>query len=204
MLDDGMYASIREIGDAENISKSYVSRILRLALHAPDIIEATLGGNANQSLMLESLEPPLPKCTKSKSCPRFEPEAWLTMAPAMAHCRDTTSKGSIQCIGRPNRSSKPPTNATQPNVLVLRTFSGWVPNGPSEHPQRKLGVREEFDLSAPACSAQPSAKEGRIPRLFSAGHRRRDSRPKASWRRERTCRQTLSLLYFNDLKERIN
>jgi hypothetical protein len=41
MLDDGVYASVSEIGDAENISKSYVSRILRLALLAPDIVEAT-------------------------------------------------------------------------------------------------------------------------------------------------------------------
>jgi hypothetical protein len=43
MLDDGVYASVSEIGDAENISKSYVSRILRLALFAPDITEAILG-----------------------------------------------------------------------------------------------------------------------------------------------------------------
>ena len=39
MLDDGVYASVSEIGEAENISKSYVSRILRLALLAPDIID---------------------------------------------------------------------------------------------------------------------------------------------------------------------
>jgi hypothetical protein len=32
-----VYASVSEIGDAENISKSYVSRIVRLALQAPDI-----------------------------------------------------------------------------------------------------------------------------------------------------------------------
>jgi hypothetical protein len=30
---------VSEIGDTENISKSYISRILRLALLAPDIIE---------------------------------------------------------------------------------------------------------------------------------------------------------------------
>ena len=41
MLDDSVYASVSEIGDAENISKSYVSRILRLALLAPDVVEAT-------------------------------------------------------------------------------------------------------------------------------------------------------------------
>jgi hypothetical protein len=60
MLDQGLYSSVSEIGDAENISKSYVSRILRLALLAPDLIEAILTGNADQSLMLERLERPLP------------------------------------------------------------------------------------------------------------------------------------------------
>ena len=30
MLDEGVYTSVSDIGDAENISKSYVSRILRL------------------------------------------------------------------------------------------------------------------------------------------------------------------------------
>jgi hypothetical protein len=60
MLDDGVYATVSEIGDAENISKSYVSRILRLALLAPDIIDAVLAGRTDQALMLERLEPPLP------------------------------------------------------------------------------------------------------------------------------------------------
>jgi hypothetical protein len=60
MLDAGVYATVSEIGDAENISKSYVSRILRLALLAPDIVEAILAGQADQALMLERLERPLP------------------------------------------------------------------------------------------------------------------------------------------------
>ena len=60
MLDDGVYTSVSEIGDAENISKSYVSRILRLALLAPDIVEAILAGRTDQALMLEKLERPLP------------------------------------------------------------------------------------------------------------------------------------------------
>ena len=54
-----MYASVSEIGDAENISKSYVSRILRLALLAPDIVDAILAGGADQGMMLEQLERPL-------------------------------------------------------------------------------------------------------------------------------------------------
>jgi hypothetical protein len=42
------------------ISKSDVSRILRLALLAPDLVEAILGGWADQQVMLEKLERPLP------------------------------------------------------------------------------------------------------------------------------------------------
>jgi hypothetical protein len=60
MLDDGVYASVSEIGDAENISKSYVSRILRLALLAPEIVDRILAGKTDQALMLERLEKPLP------------------------------------------------------------------------------------------------------------------------------------------------
>ena len=60
MLDEGVYTSVSEIGDAENISKSYVSRILRLALLAPDIVHEVLAGSTDQALVLERLERPLP------------------------------------------------------------------------------------------------------------------------------------------------
>ena len=60
MLDQGLYTSISEIGDAENISKSYISRSLRLALLAPDIVDVILAGRTDQRVMLEQLERPLP------------------------------------------------------------------------------------------------------------------------------------------------
>jgi DNA-binding IscR family transcriptional regulator len=44
---------LSEIGDAEGISKSYVSRILRLALLAADLVEMVLGGRPGQALMLK-------------------------------------------------------------------------------------------------------------------------------------------------------
>jgi hypothetical protein len=53
----GVYATLSEIGDAEGISKSYVSRILRLALRARDLVEAILAGRTDQSMRLER---PLP------------------------------------------------------------------------------------------------------------------------------------------------
>jgi hypothetical protein len=60
LLDRGLYRSITEIAEAEKISTNYVSRILRLALLASDTIEAILDGWADQRVMLEWLERPLP------------------------------------------------------------------------------------------------------------------------------------------------
>jgi hypothetical protein len=60
LLDDGVYTSVTEISEAEGINKSCISRILRLALLAPDTVEAVLAGKADQALMLERLERPLP------------------------------------------------------------------------------------------------------------------------------------------------
>jgi hypothetical protein len=60
LLDEGVYTSVTEISEAEDIGKAYVSRILRLALLAPDIVEAILEGRANHTLVLERLERPLP------------------------------------------------------------------------------------------------------------------------------------------------
>jgi hypothetical protein len=60
LLDTGVYTSVTEIAEAERIGKSYVSRILRLALLAPDIVEAILSGRTHHVLMLERLERPLP------------------------------------------------------------------------------------------------------------------------------------------------
>jgi hypothetical protein len=60
MLDEGVYSTVSEIGEAENISKSYVSRILRLALLAPEIVDAILVARTDAALMLDSLVQPLP------------------------------------------------------------------------------------------------------------------------------------------------
>jgi hypothetical protein len=62
MLDEGVHASVSEIGDAENISKSYASRILRLALLAPEIVQCILARRTDHALMLKKLERPLPAC----------------------------------------------------------------------------------------------------------------------------------------------
>jgi hypothetical protein len=44
MLDDGVYATVSDIAEAERINRSYVSRVLRLTLLAPDIVERIVDG----------------------------------------------------------------------------------------------------------------------------------------------------------------
>jgi len=59
LLDAGVYSSVTDISEADGIGKSYVSRILRLALLAPDIVEAILAGRTDQVLLLNQRERPL-------------------------------------------------------------------------------------------------------------------------------------------------
>jgi hypothetical protein len=60
MLDDGRYASIREIAAAEKIDRGYVGSILRLTLLAPDIVEGILDGRQPDGLGLPALLKPFP------------------------------------------------------------------------------------------------------------------------------------------------
>lgn len=44
LLESGSFLTIQEIAAAENINPSYVSRVLRMTLLAPEIVEAILVG----------------------------------------------------------------------------------------------------------------------------------------------------------------
>ena len=44
MLESGNFATISELAEREGIAPSYINRVLRLTLLAPDIIEAILDG----------------------------------------------------------------------------------------------------------------------------------------------------------------
>jgi hypothetical protein len=54
------YGSIAEMADKEGINRSYLSRTIRLALLAPDIVEAILNGTQPRTLQLSDLERPFP------------------------------------------------------------------------------------------------------------------------------------------------
>jgi hypothetical protein len=60
MLENGTHATIAEIAAAEKINESYVGRVLRLALLAPDIVEAILDGRQPSAVTLAALMRPFP------------------------------------------------------------------------------------------------------------------------------------------------
>jgi hypothetical protein len=54
-LETGLYATIEEIAAAENINPSYVSRIFRMTLLAPEIVEMIVEGRQPAELTLAKL-----------------------------------------------------------------------------------------------------------------------------------------------------
>lgn len=58
LLETGDFATIEEIAEAENINPSYVSRVLRMTLLAPEIVEAILSGRQPEGLtMVRGMQP---------------------------------------------------------------------------------------------------------------------------------------------------
>ncbi len=51
-LDSGEASSMKDIGDKERLGDNYVSRLLKLTLLAPDIVEAILSGKQPKTLNL--------------------------------------------------------------------------------------------------------------------------------------------------------
>jgi hypothetical protein len=60
MLETGAYASVTELAEKEKIGMSYLTRVLRMTLLAPDIIEAILDGRQGDGIDLATLADPFP------------------------------------------------------------------------------------------------------------------------------------------------
>ena len=60
MLESGEFATNSELADREKITLSYMTRVLRLTLLAPDIVEASLDGRQEPEVTLARLLEPFP------------------------------------------------------------------------------------------------------------------------------------------------
>ena len=61
MLESGEYATIAEFAEREGIALSYITRVLRLTLLAPDFVEAILDGKQGPEVTLAKVLEPLPE-----------------------------------------------------------------------------------------------------------------------------------------------
>ena len=55
MLDTGVHATLEDVARAKSVNSTYVSRILRLTLLGPEIVEAILDGRQAAELQLDDL-----------------------------------------------------------------------------------------------------------------------------------------------------
>ena len=60
MLESGEYATIAELAEREAIAFTYMARVLRLTLLAPDIVEAILEGKQSSDVTLKWFMEPFP------------------------------------------------------------------------------------------------------------------------------------------------
>lgn len=60
MLESGEFATVAELAEREGIAPSYMTRVLRLTLLAPEIVEATLGGKQGPGVTLARVLEPFP------------------------------------------------------------------------------------------------------------------------------------------------
>ncbi len=68
MLESGEFATIAELAEREGIAPSYMTRVLRLTLLAPDIVEAILDGKQGPEVTLARVLEPFPvRWTDQKS-----------------------------------------------------------------------------------------------------------------------------------------
>ncbi len=60
LLESGDFATIAELAEREGIAPSYMTRVLRLSLLAPDIVEAILDGRQGPEVTLARVLEPFP------------------------------------------------------------------------------------------------------------------------------------------------
>jgi hypothetical protein len=55
LLENGTYATVRDMANAEKVNETYICRVLRLTLLAPDVVEAILEGQEKPDVRLPAL-----------------------------------------------------------------------------------------------------------------------------------------------------
>jgi hypothetical protein len=85
MLESGEFATIAELAEREGIAPSYMTRVLRLTLLAPDIVEAILDGKQGPEVTLARVLEPT---ARGRGAPQ---RRWpnVSSRPNLSTCRRT-------------------------------------------------------------------------------------------------------------------
>ncbi len=80
MLESGEFATIGELAEREGIAVSYLTRVLRLTLLAPDIVEAILDGTQEPDRTLSQLLETLPTDWQAQRRGHYRPGSATDLA----------------------------------------------------------------------------------------------------------------------------
>lgn len=75
MLQSGEFASISELAEREGIAFTYMARLMRLSLLAPEIVDAIMEGRQPESVTLANMMDPFPLDWKEQRIRFLQPEA---------------------------------------------------------------------------------------------------------------------------------
>jgi hypothetical protein len=84
LLEDGSYRTMEELAAAEGINASYVSRVLRLTILAPDIVKSIMDGTHASAVTLAVLMKPFDVIWKRQDCLRYGRKFALALPPTAA------------------------------------------------------------------------------------------------------------------------
>ena len=74
MLEAGEFASISELAEREGIAFTYMARLMRLSLLAPEIVDAIMEGRQPESVTLANMMDPFPLGWKEQRIRFLQPE----------------------------------------------------------------------------------------------------------------------------------
>ena len=105
LLETGAYSSITEIAASEKINPSYVARVLRMTLLAPEIVHSILDGTHDPDLTLPKLMKPFPvEWEKQVQASQVAEVASPALAPTESTTKRVGSQGLL--TKQPSRSAR--------------------------------------------------------------------------------------------------
>ena len=136
MLEEGKYRSAAEIAEAEGVTRSFVNRLLRLTLLAPDIVEAILDGRQPKAMQLEELTTP------------FQANGRIS---GTLFCQATASRGEKRTPSPTVFGSNRTRNFSPPHLLRrLTTARHPISSGPP------LARARSFARCSRVCTSRPA------------------------------------------------